>query len=497
MAQVFYQRRYLWLLDHIAEYSGFYAFAASYLCLTVFGLLLFALGDNSAVSFTVDEARLAVAREPLFWVLVLSPFVVLPLIIVLTRRVVSPVAPAIMRALPELSLAMFFAMSAVCWGYIIYAFRAGNVVELFMSAQDWRSSIEMRFKIASELGILPFIVLFSILTFLTVYATTNAIREKSLTWIALATFHVLFLFVSLVLLNRKWPAVLLILMLSATFFLNAPKYRVLLAATLAVLGAATYLIISVIVFRAVPTIAPSSPPAPVSGVSASPANKSSIVHIKPSVHPNKSSKPSEKASNRVIPYQEKTYVDISMYLNKAVVKATKMTPMLLEKLVKRMAVPALFYYDIFTARGPFCGSMIEGYLKTPGSCHPSYVVYNSMFPSNLADKGTAPIAFHIYEYARDSWAGTAISLVVGAIILSLFSALWPFVQERPLAGAMMVMGVYAGYFLSQLPLEGAVLYYHGAVWWFVFVVLLNTAAVAFFRSIRKFAPLDPSQQGNA
>jgi hypothetical protein len=465
-------------LDHLAEYSALYTVLVTYFFLIVVGVVVYSLGFSPTDSVKIDAATLDATRQPLFWLLILSPFIVVPPVALLTKRLSEPLMPQVMRLLPEIPFGIFMVMSVVCWAYIAYAYQKADVFNLFIAATDSVSSVEMRFRIGAALGLPPFIVLFSLLSFLAVYALTNAIRDKSASWIVVTLLHVLFLFVALTLLNRKWPAVLFVLLLAATFFINARSHRVFLSGTMGILGIVVYLLISVVTYRAatshalhVPAVAKSMP-------------------VQPRIDlPDDFDFP-EPLAPAIPPPPKQTF---NPGVNKVVTRAIDLAPRFISRAIMRMAIPPAYYYRIFSRDGASCGSIIDGYLKRPGSCQPSYVVYRAIFKDDKF-RGTSPSAFHIYEFARDGWLGVALALMIGSVMVGVFSALWN-QRNRPLAGAIMVMGVYAAYFLSQLPLEGALVYYHGIAWWAVFVVLLNAVLVYLYRFAGKHSA-KARQQGS-
>jgi hypothetical protein len=86
----------------------------------------------------------------------------------------------------------------------------------------------------------------------------------------------------------------------------------------------------------------------------------------------------------------------------------------------------------------------------------------------FAGRGTAPAAFHITGYALDGWLGAIIETVLAAVLIGAFMAV-P-VNASAVSGTVVVMGILAAYFLSQLPFEGAIIYDHGMLWWLLLII---------------------------
>lgn len=109
-----------------------------------------------------------------------------------------------------------------------------------------------------------------------------------------------------------------------------------------------------------------------------------------------------------------------------------------------------------------------------------------MFPNDgFTGRGTAPAAHQLYEYARGGWLGAFVALVIGALVIGLYTACY-FARKHDLFIAMFVMGIPASYMLSQLPIEATILSETGAAWWFA-IIAINTG-ILYLKSRRTLLP---------
>src|SRR5690606_27516171 len=124
-------------------------------------------------------------------------------------------------------------------------------------------------------------------------------------------------------------------------------------------------------------------------------------------------------------------------------------PFLVAHAVNRMAIAYPYYYSIFTERGPVCGTLLEFYLPGEKPCHPSYLIYSTIYGADgYENRGTAPVATHVNSYALAGWGGAILGLVFMTILLGLFAAI-P-VHTSIMSRTWAVMGVVVGYHLSQV-----------------------------------------------
>ena len=383
-----------------------------------------------------------------FWTLVLLPFVATPVVASLTRRVSTPLATRTAGNFQDFSKPVYCALCAALYAYVFYSLYRSDAAYQLLSAPDARQAIEARFKTLAELGYWPQMVMKSLLVFLAVYAAVKAARRGGKFWMAAVIWHSVALTLCLVLLNMKWPVVVFQITLGLSVLVTAERYPLLKSGAVMVLAVATYFLVAVLLLRMVPP-RPTQAAPEIPKVDAAPAVPAPVV-------------PQPTAAIQLD----------TKYAREAVHTAQRSMPVLAVQALNRMAVAVPFYYDIFTAEGQICGTMTDRILRRSNSAHPSIVVYTRMYRGDgFEGRGTAPAAVHITGYAFGGWVGAISALMVGSILIGLFLALWPAAQTNDTLAAAFVMGGYAAYFLSQVPLEGALIYDHGMLWWSALILL--------------------------
>jgi hypothetical protein len=129
----------------------------------------------------------------------------------------------------------------------------------------------------------------------------------------------------------------------------------------------------------------------------------------------------------------------------------------------RMALSYPYYYRTFTYEGQVCGTILDRLERKTNPCHPSNLIYQQVYGNDgFAGRATAPAAAHITGYALGGWTGAIAAMILASILIGFFAAV-PIIDA--MSGTIVVMGALAGYYLSQLPLEAAIIYDHGALWW--------------------------------
>jgi hypothetical protein len=155
-------------------------------------------------------------------------------------------------------------------------------------------------------------------------------------------------------------------------------------------------------------------------------------------------------------------------------------------LVNRMAIGIPFYYAEFSEKGWVCGTVWDRLARKPSPCSPAIHIYNRMYPGDaFANRGTASAPVNISGYALGGWPVAVLATTLAGLLLGAFTAFghdWGASSMRP---AIWMMGAQVAYFLTQLPIEAAIVYDHGLVWWGGLVLLVACAALA----IRKLSDL--------
>jgi hypothetical protein len=234
----------------------------------------------------------------------------------------------------------------------------------------------------------------------------------------------------------KWPVVLFILILGITVFETSSRHVLTKTVAIVILGLGVYLLVSVMLLRLVPADGGQLP----TNTATTAVPRAAPVTVSPA------------------------------YATRAIETGAASIPQLAIAAINRMAIAVPYYYE-FAAAHPECAQATARlWIKRKLSCEPTLLVYSAMFGDDgFAGVGTAPAAVHLYGYALDGWPGALISLGLASIVVGLFVALWPAAQGNSMVAASFVMGTYAAYHFSQLPIEGPLIYDHG-VWW-AFLVL--------------------------
>jgi hypothetical protein len=148
-------------------------------------------------------------------------------------------------------------------------------------------------------------------------------------------------------------------------------------------------------------------------------------------------------------------------------------------LVNRMAIAVPFYYAEFSEKGWVCGTVWDRLMRKPSPCSPAVYIYNRMFEGDaFQNRGTATAAVNISGYALGGWPAAIIATSLAGCLLGAFAAFGRDWSASPLRASIWIMGVQVAYFLTQLPIEGAIVYDHGAMWWGGLVLIVACAAVA-------------------
>ena len=411
-------------MQFLRTYSALIAFLGSYFFLTVLGNLIYftpfgdSIGGWSKAGFSIRNFEFV--GSPGYWALLFLPFVVAPPITLAARRLFVPVADAIPRVRP--SAAIFFALSAICYAIAAWSLWRADAADLLFQGSTGQQAASSRFELMDRLGFWPLVLVKAVMVTLSIYAIVMALRERATFWLAAVVCNVVGMSVILTLLNAKWPLVLFYLSHLAAIFLFA-KRPLLPGAAFAVLALVGYSVSSMILLRAIPVermiIAPAQN---VPAMTISPAKETPI------------------SAERV----------------QGVATLTVLAP------INRMAQPFPYYFDTFTREPGKCGTILDRVRRISSPCHPSNLIYAELFKDSFSDVGTTPQAVHVSGYALDGWFGALLELTIASIILGAFAAIASLRSE--IHDTMTVLGALTGYFFSQLPIEGPIVYDHGLLW---------------------------------
>lgn len=427
------------------------AFLGAYFVTIVAGNLVYAtpLGEHllTIVGYPTAFLDFETTFTVGYWVLLLSPFAVIPVALGTRRIARRPMAWAESNVV-DLSTVSYATLLAILYAGVLYSFLRSGVVRLFIGAHDDLSSIEARFEILDRIGFSTLVVLQALLPFLAIYGLIRALKEGGLFWKSVTAFNVVAMTLLLILINMKWPVLLFQVGLIMTVFVYSARRAYLRTAIGATMMIPFYLVISMIVFRVAPP-----PPAPEPLMIQQERNPLTVLQDSPAAPARESHVSSALDSILALP-----------------LTAVHYAPGLLAHGINRMAVTYPYYYRIFTEEGPLCGGWFDQ-LRRGQECRPSWVVYSRIFPGDgFAGRGTSGTAVNISGYAVGGWLPATALLFLAAVILGLFISL-P-VDRSALSGALVITGGLTGYFMSQLPLEGVLIHSNGIIWTGAMVLIM-------------------------
>lgn len=380
--------------------------------------------------YTGDILGFHTLFTPGYWALLFLPFVLTPLIVMLVKRGAGKIVMELSRFVAEFTKVEYSFVLAACYSIVLYALVKADAFTLFLNGADAVASVVARFKIRSQVGFFPLMVLMSLLHFLSIYSLVRWMRERSWFWIGASIFNGVVMSAFLIMLNMKWPILIFYAGLVLTIFVYAKRYAYLKTALGGILLIAVYLLISAFVFR----------------LAATDPNQAAAL------------------GSSAIPNVSRTKVaDVGA-------AATKNAPMLIFAAVNRMAIIYPYYYQVFTTEGTVCGGILAQ-AKVGPACRPSTFIYTRMFNDSFNGRGTAPAAVHISGYALGGWPVAIGFLFFGSFVLALFACL-P-LHSSAVTGTLAITGGIAGYHYSQLPLEGPIIYDHGLLWVFLMLFVFT------------------------
>ena len=445
--------------QHVIACMPLYALLVAYFLTAVLGNLLYltTLGaDLPALSIRgFNWKSLDVSFGPAFWLLVLIPFVAVPTLSLAIRSTLRP----LVRVVPGIPAPLYGAILVALYGVVIWRLYQADAWTLLVSGRNAIEAVDNRFAILAAVGAKARICLMSLLVFLSVYSSVKASRHGGW-WSAVATFNAVMMVMLLTALAMKWPLVLYIFTLGTQTFITAQRWALIKSAAVMAVGVGAYLLVSVALLKMIPLPDPALMVASKDRSSAVNGGAASVFR----------SEPARRANSAIDA--------ASRQANAAVSAASQQSGRLFALAINRMAISVPYYWALYEDGDNPCGHLFDSWLPHV-DCQPSLMVYAAMWPDDeFAGRGSAPAAFHIYEFARAGWPGVVLALLIGSLIIGGFMALWPAAQSNDLLAAMFVMGAPTGYMLSQLPCEGILLYDHGIVWWGALVAILSLASLA-------------------
>jgi len=398
-----------------------YVFLSAYLGLTVLGNVIYVspLGDEFWRVAGADPLPMKAVSDISFWLLLFLPLMVCPISFWI-GKLMAPIVKATAPHIPEIPRSVYVVVTTLLFLYVAIRLGQTHAVSQFLSATNDIEAVNKRFQLLQELGFLPQMVMKSLLVFLAVYAWARSPAERGYFWLIAALTTTIALAICLILLNMKWPLVLFIILIGVSAFAFSRERPFANLIIVTCIGAVAYLLLSVAVLRM----------SPIDSVRSRP-------------------------------------LDVARSVGAATLEHY---PRLLAVAINRMAIAAPYYYDMPASISNECAPRLGRlWIERKLECEPTLLVYAKIFPDDhYVEPGTSPAAANLYGYALAGWSGAIICSVAVMIVLGFFLALLPAIHGHPLAAATFVMGAYAAYFFSQLPLEGALVYDHG-MWWLLLI----------------------------
>lgn len=424
-------------------------FLTFYFATVVLGNLIyltsFGKGQLTAVTFYSQILAFETFFSFGFCILLFLPFIVTPLIVFYARRVSKPFIHKLCGYVPEIPSIDYILLTSLCYLFVIYSMVKGDVFSLSVQGEDSVSSVESRFKILSQLGFICQVILMSILPYLSIYSLIRYLQKNNFLWGAIAIFNVILITGLLVVLNMKWPVLIYGISVSFTFLIYANKKPYIKFTIGLIVLSLVYCLITAYVYRMLPL---------------------SQKEHQPSLRTRSVSQEYKLPSNSSI--------------NKILAIRVNLLPVLVWPAINRMAISYPFYYQTFTTKGFVCGGVLEQMHKGP-KCRPSTYIYQKIFGKDgFEGRGTSPAAIHISAYALHGWPTAIIALVFASLLCVFFTCL-PLDLNATIS-SFVVTGGITGYHLSQLPVEGPLIYNHGILW----IVLILVSWHLLSRQIRFF-----------
>jgi len=428
------------LQSFIRQYIAPAIFLTSYLLTVVLGNIIYATpigGTFLALGYLPDTPlTLPGVFSPLYWLLLLAPFLVTPLVVLATRRLLRrPIALIAITALPDINRIVYVIATVAVIGAATYMLLRSGALDLFFTGTNAVQAVEARFLLQERLGFWGLVTVQSLLPFLGYLALVNGLKGRGHFWQAAAVVVCAVATVFLLLLNMKWPILLFFCGIALAVFVHSASRPYLKAGVAFIAIVAAYLLISTFLFRAVET--PVDAPIQIEAD----ALDGNLEHV----------------------------AEVNARLFSSAFWAA---PRLVVFAINRMAVIYPYYLSTFSSNPGVCGNLVT-YLRPGADCRPSTFIYQRMFVSDgFEGRGTAPAAVHITAFALGGLPLAGIALVLASIVMGMFAALPR--QSNATVGAIAILGAIAGYHWSQIPGEGPLLYDHGLIWPFLLLAAMLT-----------------------
>jgi hypothetical protein len=236
--------------DKVMRYAPLLTMLTSYFFLTVLMNVVFVVYDDRFAMKSMDNFSIAAfpVQTVGYWLLLFLPFLALPPVAILFRRILARPARMLGAWTPEFRMLDYLVITGVCYGIAIHAMYRSDAWGLLWSGSDAISTVLARFELLNRLHFFERAILQSVLVFLTLYSLVRALRSREGRWLSIFSVNLVAMTVLLVCLNMKWPVVVLfggIVACTALF----GRRRGLHTAIAAVTMVCVYLLVATVVLR--------------------------------------------------------------------------------------------------------------------------------------------------------------------------------------------------------------------------------------------------------
>lgn len=184
-----------------------------------------------------------------YWLLLIAPFVVTPLIVWGVRRIAGRPLARLVDFFPEFTRTSYLTLLLLCYAIVLYSFWKADAFNLFLAGGDFSSSVEARFIIRERVSFFSMTVLMSNLHFLAIYAAVKWVREGGWWWGGITAFNAVVISALLICLNMKWPIIIFYAGMVMALFVYTRRYPFVKTAIGMVVLLLVYFMISAFVYR--------------------------------------------------------------------------------------------------------------------------------------------------------------------------------------------------------------------------------------------------------
>ena len=197
-----------------------------------------------------------------YWLLLIAPFIVTPLVVWGVRRVAGRPLARLIDFFPEFTRTSYLTLLLLCYAIVLCSFWKADAFNLFLAGGDFSSSVEARFIIRERVSFFSMAVLMSNLHFLAIYAAVKWVREGGWWWGGVTALNAVVISALLICLNMKWPIIIFYAGIVMALFVYTRRYPFVKTAAGTVVLLLVCFMISAFVYRLSSIPAPASAQVP-------------------------------------------------------------------------------------------------------------------------------------------------------------------------------------------------------------------------------------------